>query len=104
MYSSKKITCKGTLRQVFICLSCTPPPLHNVQYTYMYLFTLRRGGGRVQPKKSLERQHFTKMGRKKNMSECISSLSNLINTNRKVPLQVIFLDDDILLWCPYLVN
>jgi hypothetical protein len=33
-----------------------------------------------------------------NMTDFISSLYTLINTFREVPLQVSFLDDDILLW------
>jgi hypothetical protein len=40
----KIFACKWTLRQVFICLSCT----------YIYLFTERQrggGGGRVEPDK-----------------------------------------------------
>ncbi len=49
--SSKKFICKGTLRQVFICLrprtSYPPPPLHTV-YVYtlrLYLFTIHTGKG-----------------------------------------------------------
>jgi hypothetical protein len=38
MLSSKKLACKGTLRQVFICLRAKnpipPPPLHSV---YVYI-------------------------------------------------------------------
>jgi hypothetical protein len=47
----KKLTCKGTLRQVFICLRPRTlyPPSHTV---YLYLYT--RG----------ERQQFTKLGQK----------------------------------------
>ncbi len=69
--SSKKLTCKGTLRQVFICLRPrTPyPPLHNVYLYTVYLFTQGRGEGGgegviVEPERRLEGQEFTKLGRK----------------------------------------
>jgi hypothetical protein len=50
----KKVTSKGTLRQVFICLRPTflqrphgpyPPPLHTVYEYTVYLFTHGEGGG-----------------------------------------------------------
>jgi hypothetical protein len=66
----KEFTCKGTLRQVFICLrprSLYPP--YTLKSVYVYtvnLFTHRRGGGggRVEPERMGERQQFTKLGRK----------------------------------------
>ncbi len=69
-----------------------------MQHTYLH----REGGEGegIEPEIRLERQQFTKLGRKyqhTNMTECISSLQNLINTCSKVP----FLDDDILLWYLY---
>ncbi len=38
------------------------------------------------------------------MTDCISSLETLINTCRKVTLQVNYVDNDILLWCLELVK
>ncbi len=63
MSSSKKLTCKGTLRQVFICLRPrTPPQPPYTLYTCMLiLIHTGRGGGRVEPERRLE---FTKLGRK----------------------------------------
>jgi hypothetical protein len=65
----KNLTCKGTLRQVFICpRPSTPYPLPPyIMYAciqYVYLFTHRGGGGRVEPERRLEGQEFTKLGRK----------------------------------------
>jgi hypothetical protein len=50
MSSSKKLICKGTLGQVFICLRTRgpPPPPHCIRvYTTVYLFTQGRGGGGI---------------------------------------------------------
>ncbi len=62
MSQSKKLTCKGTLRQVFIFLS---PPLRtvNILYTYSHREGVE-GWGRVEPKRRLESQQFTKLGQK----------------------------------------
>jgi hypothetical protein len=65
----KQLTCAGTLWQVFFCSEPqTPPPSYRhcirVQYT-VYLFTQGRvDRGRDEPERRLERQHFTKLGRK----------------------------------------
>ncbi len=43
-----KLTCKGNLRQVFICLRSKAPyplPLHTVYVYKLYLFTQGRGEG-----------------------------------------------------------
>jgi hypothetical protein len=67
----KKFTCKGTLRQVFLCLRHPPYLWHHTGprtvYVYtVYLFTQGRGerGGRVEPERKLDGQQFTKLGRK----------------------------------------
>ncbi len=64
----KKFICKGTLRQVFICLRLrTPPPqpLRKVYVYTVYLFTQGRGPeGTVEPERRLEGQQFTKLGQK----------------------------------------
>jgi hypothetical protein len=66
-----KLTGKGTLRQVFICLrSRTPYPRPHTLYVYVYsirsiLFhTGKGGGGRVEPERRSEGQQYTKLGRK----------------------------------------
>ncbi len=65
----KKMTCKGTLRQVFICLwtRTYTPHLHTV-------FGCNGGGGTVEPERRLEGQWFTRLGPK--------------YTYRKVPFHV----------------
>ncbi len=67
------------------------PPLNAVYVYTVYLLKQGRGKrGRVESKRRLEGQQFTKLGRKYHMTDCISSLYTLINTYRKVPLQVNF--------------
>ncbi len=51
MSSSKKFTCKGTLRQVFICLSLLPsydsttlPLTHCIRVCILYTYSYREGG------------------------------------------------------------
>ncbi len=72
----KKLTCKGTLRQVFICLRPrfpqTPPlppyTLYNIVYTYIiqYTYSHREEGEvvRIEPETRLEGQQFTRVCRK----------------------------------------
>ncbi len=62
-----------------------------IQYTYSHG---EGGGGRVEPERRREGQQFTNLGRKY-QHDCLYFQS--INTCRKVPLQVIFFDDNILL-------
>jgi hypothetical protein len=80
MASSKKLTCKGTLGQVFICLSpephTFPSQLHAVFEYTVYLFTQgRRGrGGEIETERREEGLQFTKLCRNTSMTDCISSL------------------------------
>jgi hypothetical protein len=63
----KKLSCKGTLRQVFICLrprTPYPPPVHTVKVYTVYFFAQERGGGRTEPERRREGQQFTKLGQK----------------------------------------
>jgi len=69
MLSSKKLTFKDTLRQVFICLRPrTPYPPHTLHTVYVYAlqqtYSHRAGGRGVEPERRLERQQVTKLGRK----------------------------------------
>jgi hypothetical protein len=61
-----KFTCKGTLRQVFICLRPrTPyPPYTLCIRVYSIRFHTGKEGGEVGPGRRLEGQQFTKLGRK----------------------------------------
>ncbi len=45
MSSSKKLTCKVTLQQVFICLSYTLPPSLYTEYVHVLIYTGKGGGG-----------------------------------------------------------
>jgi hypothetical protein len=83
----KKLTCKETLRQVFICLRPSPllgfclgwskplnnmvsnktqhpPPSHSHTLSVYTVLWAGKGGGRVEPERRLEGQQFTKLGRK----------------------------------------
>ncbi len=102
MWSSKKITCKGTLRQVFICLRPrTPHPLHTVNVYTVYLLTQGRGGGVVENQREREGQHrrvqITSWVENTNMSEWTQE----INSDKHLPQspftlhRSIFLDDGI---------
>ena len=59
----KKLTCKGTLRQVFICqrpITSYPPPPYTLYTCMQYTYSHREGGrGRVEPERRLEGQQFT---------------------------------------------
>ncbi len=96
-----KMTCKGTLRHVFICLwtrTPYPPPLHTItfiHYIVLLIHTRKGGGGRVEPERRLEGQQFISWPK---ISTWLTASINLINNCRKGPLQVNILDDEILLW------
>jgi hypothetical protein len=105
MSLSKKFICKGTLRQVFICLRPrTPYPpctLYSIRVCVQYTYS-HREGREIRTRENGERGNSSQNWvENTNMTNCISSLYTLKNTIRKVPLQVNFLDDDILLWCLY---
>ena len=94
----KKLTCKGTVRQVFICLrprTPYPPPFHTV-----YLLTKGRGGegGRVEPERRLEGHQFTTLDRKYQHDWLYLLSKNSKKHLRNVFLKVNFLDDNILHW------
>ncbi len=78
---------------------CSTPSLHTV-YVQVLIYRGMGGGGLESwTREKVRGATVHKSGSK--IPTCISSLSTLINTCRKVPLQVNFLDDDILLWCLY---
>ncbi len=63
----KNLTCKETLRQVFIGLRPRTPyqPLHTAYADAVYLSSVHTGrGGEVEPERRLEGQRVTKLGRK----------------------------------------
>ncbi len=125
MSSLKKLTCKWTLWQAFICLMppllgfclgwssnsvgsesgqiqsvklqqnmvsnrTEHPPSHTLSaHTVLW----HKAGWRIEPERRLEGQQFTKLGRKyiRHLTVSpLSSLQTLINTCRKVPLQINF--------------
>jgi hypothetical protein len=104
MPSSKKLTCKGTLRQVFFCLrpriTYPSPLLHSVNVYAVYLFTQGGGGGggRAEPERSLE-GHATVHRSGSKMTDV--SLVYSINSDKHLPqssfTDQFFLDDDIFL-------
>ncbi len=105
MSSSKKLTCKETLRQVFICLRPrTPTPLLYTLYMCIQdLFTQgRRERGKVKPERRGEGKQFTKLGWKYQYDWMY--LQSMNSDKHLLPdlfTGQFFLDDDILLWCLY---
>ena len=51
-----------------------PPPPSTLFTCVRYTYSHREGGVRVKPERRREGQQFTKLGRKTNMTDCISSL------------------------------
>ncbi len=79
-----------------------PPPTLNTVYVHVIINTEKGGGGERTREKVEKVKGATvhRAGSKiTNMTECVSTPLTLINTCRKVPLQVNSIDDDILLWC-----
>jgi hypothetical protein len=71
----KKLTYKGTLRQVFICLRPrTTYPLHNVNVYTVFLFTQGWGGGRIEPGEKGEGNSSQSWVENTNMTDSISNL------------------------------
>jgi hypothetical protein len=70
MSLSKQLTCKGTLRPMFICLRPGTPfhPTYTLYTCIQYTYSYREGGGRVEPVRRGEGQQgrvqITKLGRK----------------------------------------
>jgi hypothetical protein len=64
----KTLTCRGTLRQVFICLRprtlCPPPITHCIQYTYSHREGGMGGGGESWTREKGRGATAHKMGRK----------------------------------------
>jgi hypothetical protein len=86
--SSKKLTCKETLRQVFICLkSRTPYPSPYTLYTCIqYSYSHREGGRRVEPERKGKGQQLTTLGWKYPHDWMYArNWMSMINTCREVP-------------------
>ncbi len=66
MSSSKKLTRKGTMRKVLICLKPRRPypPLHSVYVYTVYIFTQGKGGGESSTREKLRRATVHKAGSK----------------------------------------
>jgi hypothetical protein len=101
MSLSKKMSYKGTLRQMFYLFeapssSCDPilPPLHTVYTCIQNTYSHREGvrGGESYPERRLEGQTLTKPVENTNMTDSISSLYKLCLTPVKTTIRV---------WCLY---
>jgi hypothetical protein len=81
----KKMTYKGTLRQVFICLRAKTPyttPLHTVYVHTVYLFTQGgvKGGGELNQREGEKGNRIQSWVENTNITDCISSQLTMINT------------------------
>jgi hypothetical protein len=93
MSSPKKLACKVTLRQVFICLMprTLPPPLtHCIRVYSIFIHKGKVGGGELNQREEGRGNSSQSWIENTNITDCTSSLHTLINTCRKVPLQVSF--------------
>jgi hypothetical protein len=98
MLHLKKLTCKGTLRQAFICLGPHAPPLYTVYVHTVYLFTQ----GRVEVGECCTREKVRGATAHKAGSKIptLLTVSPVYNTPAAKSLyRSIFLDDEILLCC-----
>ncbi len=83
------MSCKGSLRQVFICLSYTPPP--SKRYTlYSILHVLihkGKGGEELNQSEGEMGQRIPKLGENTNVSECTQEIGypQSINSDKHLP-------------------
>jgi hypothetical protein len=70
----KKLTCKGTLRQVFICLSYIPLPLHTV---YVHVLIHIGDGGELNQREGERGNRSQSWVENTNMAECTQEIGYL---------------------------
>jgi hypothetical protein len=81
-HHQKKLTCKVTLRQVFICLRPRTPYHHSITHcirVYLYLFTRGKGEGRELNQREGERDNrgeyrLQSLVENTNMTECTQEI------------------------------
>ncbi len=90
MSSSKKLTCKGTLRQVFTCLRPSTLPLAHCicVYSTVYLFTLGRGGG------GGERELTRAKGKGATVHKAGSQIPTFLNVRKKLAISSLHINSD----------
>jgi hypothetical protein len=76
-----KLTCKGTLRQVFYLYEAPSPPMTPYPPSYtLYMSTYREGGrGGELTREKVRGAIVHKPGRNTNMTDCISSLQTQLD-------------------------